>query len=204
MTKHGIPEVLLFDLGGVLLDIDFGRAFHAWGEMAGVAPELLAARYRADEPYERHERGEISASEYFASLRESLQVALTDAQFEAGWNALLLAEKREITGLIAQLPRSLPLYVFSNSNLTHQRHWMPELAALLPRFERIFVSSDIGLRKPEREAYAHVAREIGAAPADILFFDDSLPNVEGARDAGLHAVHVTTPEVVRAALQPYF
>jgi putative hydrolase of the HAD superfamily len=203
MSKHRIPEVLLFDLGGVLLDIDFGRAFQAWGEMAGVAPALLAARYRTDEAYERHERGQISASEYYACLRESLQVALTDAQFEAGWNALLLAEKREITGLIAQLPRSLPLYVFSNSNLTHQRHWMRQLATLLPRFERIFVSSDIGLRKPEREAYAHVAREIGAAPADILFFDDSLPNVEGARHAGLHAVHVTSAEAVRAALRPY-
>ena len=55
--------------------------------------------------------------------------------------------------------------------------------------------------KPEREAFEHISREIGVAPGKILFFDDTLENVEGARKAGLQAVHVKSPQDVANALR---
>jgi len=198
-----MAEVLLFDLGGVLLDIDFGRAFAAWGAHAGVPGAEVARRFSFDVHNERHERGEITGPEYFDTLRQSLQLPLSDQQFEAGWNAIIIDEKREITQLVAALPPDLPLYVFSNANVLHERHWNQHFAAVLTPFRHVFVSSNIGRRKPEAEAFAHVAAEIGTAPERILFFDDLLPNVEGARRAGLQAVHVDSVEAVRQALAPF-
>lgn len=198
-------EVLLFDLGGVIIDIDFQRAFGAWARAAGVPPEQIAAGFIADASYQAHERGEISGTEYFNSLRRSLGLSLTHAQMEEGWNAILVAEKREFTDLIRALPAHLPRYIFSNSNDTHKNHWMAQqhLADSLTPFRRVFVSSDIGMRKPEARAFHHVAREIGVAPQNILFFDDLLENVEGARAAGLQAVHVPTVTELRTALASF-
>jgi HAD superfamily hydrolase (TIGR01509 family) len=196
-------EALLFDLGGVIINIDFGRSFEVWGRHAGVPASQLSARFSVDDAGQRHERGEIDASQYYAALRQSLQIDLSDAQFEEGWNALILDERHEITRQIAALKPGIPLYVFSNANDTHKRHWERHHSAVLAPFRRVFVSSDIGLRKPDVAAFHHVAREIGVLPERILFFDDLLPNVEGARRAGLEAVHVTTPASVAAALKPF-
>jgi putative hydrolase of the HAD superfamily len=193
-------QALLFDLGNVILDIDFNRAFAVWAGHAGVQVAELAARYAHDAAYERHERGEILAAEYFASLRDSLGIAISDAQFEEGWNAILVGEKREITSLLTGLHARFPTYMFSNSNLTHQTHWNRHMPEVVAPFRRVFVSSDIGMRKPEARAFLHVAREMGVAPEHILFFDDVLVNIEGARAVGMQAVHVNSPDDVREAL----
>lgn len=196
-----MPQALLFDLGNVLIDIDFNRACATWAAAAGVDPQVIAARFTQDAAYHAHERGEIDAAEYFAALRQRLQVHhLTDEQMAAGWNAIIVAERPEITRRIAALPAHLPRYVFSNANETHKRHWEAHMPAAVASFKHVFVSSDIGKRKPEPEAFHHVAREIGVAPGQILFFDDLLENVEGARRAGLEAVHVPTVRDLEAAL----
>jgi putative hydrolase of the HAD superfamily len=196
-------EALLFDLGGVIINIDFDRSFEVWGRHAGIPGAEIAARFGVHTPYQQHERGEISAVQFYAALRDSLRIALSDEQFEEGWNALILDEKREITRQIAALKPGIPLYVFSNANETHKRYWERHHSAVLTPFRRVFVSSDIGLRKPDTAAFDHVAREIGVAPERILFFDDMLANVEGARRAGLEAVHVTSAASVAAALKPF-
>ena len=74
-------DALLFDLGGVVLSIDWDRMFTRWAYHAGEEPDAIRARFSFDAFYARHERGEIGASEYFASLRSSLRVNLSDAQF---------------------------------------------------------------------------------------------------------------------------
>lgn len=196
-----MTEALLFDLGNVLIEIDFQRAFDLWAAHAQRPVDQVAARFSVDEAYQRHERGEISAAQFYASLRESLDLQLSDAQFEEGWNAILIEEKRAVTELIAGLHARLPTYVFSNANLTHQDYWNRHYAHVVAPFRHVFVSSDIGMRKPEPEAFRHVAREMGVAPERILFFDDLLSNVEGARAVGMQAVQVRSAEDVRAALE---
>jgi putative hydrolase of the HAD superfamily len=67
-------------------------------------------------------------------------------------------------------------------------------------FDRAFMSSELGLRKPERAAFEAIAEAIGISSSAMLFFDDTVENVEGARLAGLQAVHVRTPLDVKRAL----
>ncbi|TAN54220.1 MAG: HAD family phosphatase [Betaproteobacteria bacterium] len=193
-------DALLFDLGGVLLEIDFTRAFAAWAAAAGVPAEALALRFSFDSAYAAHERGEISAREYFASLRHALGIELSDAQFLAGWNAIIVDEIPGVRALLATAARRWTLHLFSNTGEAHRNLWAPRYRSLLHPFSRRFLSCEIGLRKPDPAAFAHVARAIGLAPQRIAFFDDTAENVAGARAAGLRAFHVRAPRDVAAAL----
>ena len=194
-------EAIVFDLGGVLVELDFGRAFSHWAACANVPPEAVRSRFRMDDAYERHERGEIGAADYFQQLRESLALDLTDAQLYEGWGSIFIREVAGIAPLIGRLSRQRPLYVFSNSNEAHEAVWSRQFAEVLEPFRGIFVSSRLGKRKPTPEAFHAVAQAIDVPPERILFFDDTPANVVGALAIGMQAVHVGSLGDIESALR---
>lgn len=194
-------EALLFDLGGVVIEIDFGRVFQVWQGLSRLSLDDIRRRFKMDAAYRRHERGEIGASEYFAHLRATLGLEGSDEEIALGWNRIFGNEIPETVKCIQLARRGLPCYAFTNSNPIHRAAWTVAYPNAIAAFERIFVSSELGLRKPERAAFDAVARAIGADPSTILFFDDTLENVQGARAAGMHAVLVREPADVEEALQ---
>jgi len=187
----------LFDLGGVVFGIDFESACSHWATHAGVPAQTIKSRFRVDEWYERHERGEIGAAEYFDALRDTLGITISDQQLAAGWNAIFEDEPAEVFELFESLSSRIPIYAFSNSNVTHQDFWERKYAKTLGLFREVFVSCDLGLRKPEAAAFRHVAACIGTEPGKLLFFDDRAENVDGARDIGMSAVQVRGVAEVR-------
>ncbi|WP_407170222.1 HAD family hydrolase [Bradyrhizobium sp. ORS 111] len=193
-------DVLLFDIGRVVLDISFDRVMARWAEDAGCAPADLAGRFVVDDSFKHHEIGKVDDATFFANLRRSLGIDLTDAQFLEGWNAIFTGEMPGIAPLLATAARRLPLYAFSNTNPAHVAHFSVAYADVLSHFRDVFLSSAIGLRKPDAEAYDHVVKAIGVPASRILFFDDTAANIEGARARGLRAIHVTSTDDVARAL----
>ncbi|MCA6114087.1 HAD-IA family hydrolase [Bradyrhizobium sp. WSM 1738] len=193
-------DVLLFDLGRVVLDISFDRVMACWAGHAGCLPADLATRFVVDDSFKHHEIGRIDDAAFFASLRQSLGIAITDAQFLEGWNAIFTGEMPGIAPLLSSAAKRMPLYAFSNTNPAHVAHFSQAYADVLAHFREIFLSSTIGLRKPDAEAYDHVIKAIGVPASRILFFDDSAANIEGARARGLSAIHVTSTDDVARAL----
>jgi HAD superfamily hydrolase (TIGR01509 family) len=196
----GSADALLFDLGRVVLDIDFDRVLACWAGHAGCEPASLAGRLKPDENFKRHEKGEIADAEFFAGLRRSLGIDISDAQFLEGWNAIFVGEIPGMAQMLARASQRLPLYLFSNTNRPHIEHFSVIHADVLGHFREIFLSSTIGLRKPDAAAYDHVVKAIGVPAGRIVFFDDLAANIEGARARGLTAVHVTSPHDVAGAL----
>jgi glucose-1-phosphatase len=197
-------EALLFDLGHVVIDLDVARAHARWAELAGVPVADIVERSRArisgSEAFHRHERGEIADSEFFAHLRSALEIDLTREQIEDGWNAMFVGEMPGIRGILSRARQVLPLYAFSNTNASHQACWSARFADLLAPFQKIYVSNEIGARKPEAAAYRAVVADMGVLPQRILFFDDKAENVAGARASGLQAVQVTSTADIAHAL----
>src|SRR3954465_13278589 len=193
-------DVLLFDLGRVVLDIDFNKVTANWAAHAGCEPAQLVGRLSPNDSWQRHERGEISDAEFFEGLRGSLGIALSDAQFLGGWNAIFTGEMPGIAAQLARAGQILPLYAFSNTNGAHVAHFSHAYADVLGHFREIYLSNAIGLRKPEAAAYDHVVKAIGVPASRIVFFDDNAENIEGARARGLTAVHVTSPDDVARTL----
>src|ERR1700692_3997404 len=123
LLAPGTADALLFDLGRVVLNIDFNRTLACWAGHAGCEPAHLAGRFARDELYRRHEKGEISDAAFFAGLRASLGVELSDAQFLEGWNAIFAGEMPGIAQLLARAAQRLPLYAFSHPNAPHVEHF---------------------------------------------------------------------------------
>jgi len=200
--KNVAADALLFDLGGVIVDMDFQRVFDAWSAYSGVPSATLGARFSMDAYYEQHERGEIPVAEYFESLRASLGIQLTDEEFERGWNAVFIGEVPGIARVLDRVKDRFPLYVFSNSNAVHHAYWAREYASTLSAFRKVFVSCTMGKRKPEPDAFAAVAQAMGTPLPRVLFFDDLEDNVAAARRVGMQAVHVKSLVDIEKTLEP--
>lgn len=196
----GSVGALLFDVGGVLVDVDFRHAFRHWANAAGVPVEHIAGRFSQDAAYEAHERGEISGAEYFAALRRSLGIDLPDTTLHEGWCAIFGDVIPGVLPLLQQAAASTPVYLFSNTNALHYARWGSLYPELLVPVRQVFCSQELGLRKPSTAAFDKVCSLIGIAPERVAFFDDLPENVAGARAAGLAGYHVTTPDQTRRAV----
>lgn len=200
MNLANTVKAVLFDLGGVVLAIDFNRAIAAWALHSRLSPERLRESFHWDAPFLQHETGGLSNAGYFAHLRQVLELDCDAATIEAGFNAILVAEIEQTTRLVEQVRRRVPCYAISNTNESHMAEMRRAFPQLLPRFDRVFASHEIGHRKPQPAAFEHVLREIGLPAPEVLLFDDLPANIEGARALGLQAVLVRSPDDVRDEL----
>lgn len=189
-------RAVVFDLGGVLIEVDPERCFRFWAERGPSTADALRRRFIIDEAYERHERGEIGFAEYAVHLRRQLALDVDETLVREGWNALLGNELNGAANAIAWASSRYPCFLFSNSNATHQAVWSVAQRELLAPLTGQFVSSELGLRKPETQAYAKVAALAGFTPEELLFFDDLEENVAAARAVGYQALKVSGPQEI--------
>ena len=196
-------KVLIFDLGGVVIDLHVDRSFKALAAM-GVAPELLSESGSVvNDMMTKYDRGDITTDELLDQMSafipvdrcEESGVALRERMLEV-WNMMLgdfSADKlRQL-----ELLRSKCYRVVMLSN-TNEAHW-PEierkfmLAAGNPMnvcFDALYLSYRMRCRKPEPVIFAALLENEGVAAADCIFFDDSMVNCEAARAMGIEAVLV--------------
>jgi len=196
----GSADALLFDLGRVVLDIDFARAMACWALHGKCDVADIQARFTADEALRHYESGKIDDAAYFAGLRKMLGVDITHEQLLEGWNAIFIGEIPGIAALLERAAKHLPLYALSNTNPPHIAHFSQAHAEVLRHFREMYLSSSIGLLKRDAAAYDHVVKAIGAPASRVVFFDDLADNIAGARAYGLSAVHVKSSEDVARAL----
>ena len=189
---EGIKNII-FDLGGVLLDIDAKRTIHAFRELG--MPDLIKPGgwgYR-HEVFLQMEQGKISEEKFRAGIRELLPSPVSDEAIDAAWCAMIIDYAPEKIELLKQLQDDYQLYLFSNTNSIHIRHFQGLFArkfghSLADLFVKNYYSSDIQLRKPALESYQFVLKDAAIQPSETLFIDDSKENVSSAQQADLHAV----------------
>jgi putative hydrolase of the HAD superfamily len=202
-NSSGIDACVL-DLGRVLIDIDFERVLDCWAALGGRPADALRQRFttliHGSELFARHERGELACEVFFAEVARLLELPADVERLRRGWNAVFTGEVAGVRERLAALAGRCPVYVLTNTNASHTRHWREHHGDLLGAVRRVFVSSEIGMRKPEPAIYAHVASAIGCPPGRIAFVDDNAANVAAALAAGWNARHVRGPAEVPAAL----
>jgi putative hydrolase of the HAD superfamily len=172
-----------------------------WQPISSLSFDEISEAFQFDAHYERHERGEISASEYFDHLCSTLSLRDEHALIEQGWNSIYIGQISETIALVQSARQQFSCNAFTNTNATHHA----ALSTLFPRiknlFDRVFTSYELGYRKPEKQAFVRIAGELGVPLNSIMFFDDTFENIEGAKLAGLQAVQVRSPDDVRDALR---
>lgn len=197
-------KALLFDLGRVVIDIDFARVVASWAHSAGCEPDIVAQgfamRVRGGAAFAQHERGEITDSAFFDAVRTALALDLDETALREGWNDIFVGEMPGMEALLRQCAVRYPLYALSNTNPAHQAVFTVRYTGVLAHFRKLYLSHQMGLRKPEPAIYRAVAEDLGLAPNEILLFDDLADNVAAARAVGMHAVLAESINDVAAAL----
>ena len=197
-------EAVLFDLGNVILEVDFRRTFARWAESAGVEVSHLHERWSMDEAYCAHETGNLEFEDYVRHLTESLSISMPLAHWEAGWNDVFVGPFPAVQARLGELAGTVPLFAFTNTNPTHVDAWRSRyFDTALYHFEEIFISSTMGMRKPDTLAYEWVADAMSLAPREILFLDDTLENIEGAAAVGMQTEWIRSEADVLRALRPF-
>lgn len=189
----------IFDLGNVIVDIDFKRVLGVWSNLSGTPLAVLAERFSMGEVFQRHERGEVSDEEFAARLCDEMGIALSFEQFAAGWQAVFVALRPEVIAIMQRLRNEgHRVVVLSNTNRLHCNYWpqhYPEVAAAA---DHLYLSQDLGLRKPELAIYQRVLEAENTPAEQAVFFDDHPDNIAAARALGMTAVWVTDRDTVPA------
>jgi glucose-1-phosphatase len=194
-------SAVVFDLGNVVVRVDFSLALQAWGAHSRLQPEALRAAFRLDDAYHRHENGALAPQDYFAHLRTTLALDCDLDAVRAGWNGIFPGAIDSTLVLIDQLRASgLPCYALSNTNATHEQELRRAFPGMLERFDHVFTSHGIGHRKPHPQAFRYVEGALALPPGDLLFFDDLQENVDAATACGWQAVLVKDPGDVKRGL----
>lgn len=192
------PALVLFDLDGVLADYD--RAIRcAWlattcGASSAAVYEALFGGRGLELP---SDRGDIGLSGYLARLQARHCWHIAASNFLAARRAATTVDLGMLA-LCDRLAGQAALAVFSNNGRWVEGHAADIVPALMPRFAgRIVCSGSLRRLKPEPAAYVACLARLGGEPATTLFVDDRQDNVDGARAAGLDAIHFEGVERLR-------
>jgi len=186
-------EVIVFDLGNVVIDLHYHRTANQLAELAGLRPEDLGDLLVTSDVLQRFEVGAIDEPTFRREMCDLLKISLSDDAFDAIWNALL----GEISAARMEKIRSLQAHyrtmVLSNTNIIHERSFNQFIQQhfgytdLTEVVDRVFLSHQIGKRKPNEDIYLQLLEEAAVAPERVLFIDDRQDNVEAAQKVGIHA-----------------
>lgn len=200
---------IIFDLGGVLLDLDVQKTFDAFGEM-GLSKEIIMERYNCEDNFFlQFEKGRISADEFRASLREMIGNSVSNKEIDHAWNAMLRGFKKDTIRLLTNLSGKHPLYLLSNTNEIHLPFYSEQFretsggTMMQEYFEQTYYSHIIGTRKPEPESFRYVLNDAGIEAEETLFIDDFEENCISARETGLVAHQFIPEEDLKDVLEIY-
>ena len=204
---NGIRNII-FDLGGVLLNIDPKKTIEAFGKLG--MEQLVGDKGLSydHEIFYLMEQGKITPEEFRNGVRELLPKEVSDEEIDAAWTAMLLDFPAIRVGLVKNLRKDCRIYLFSNTNAIHVAKYHSifrnqhgfEVSTL---FEKDFYSNEVGYRKPSAESYQEIIRLSGINPTESLFIDDSLQNVDAAIASGLKGFWLEPGQTVENLFQKY-
>jgi putative hydrolase of the HAD superfamily len=180
----------------VLIDVDYSATARAFSALGFTDFEALYSKAKQDHLFDGFETGALSPAQFRDRIRQLHGTGITDERIDGCWNAMLGSIPTERLELVERLKARYRVLLLSNTNAIHvsafsaiiqRENGLSDFKAL---FHGAYYSCEMGLRKPEAEAYLHVLRAHDALPERTLFIDDTMHHVEGARAAGLRAEHL--------------
>ena len=195
-------KAIIFDLGGVILNIDYNRTKVAFENLGLSNFDDLYSQAAQSRIFDRFEVGDISAQRFVNELLNYLPKGTTANQVVEAWNSMLLDLPKENLQLLSRLKQETRTFLLSNTNEIHVECFNRILRKnsahnnLNPYFEKAYFSHILGKRKPEPETFLHLCRLHNLNVGETLFIDDSYQHIEGANKAGLITHHLKANESI--------
>jgi putative hydrolase of the HAD superfamily len=184
---------IIFDLGGVIIDIDYNLAAAAFKKLGIVDFDNFYSKAKQSSLFDDFEKGLISNAEFRDTLRQFLPPVISDQQIDDAWNAMLIGIPSHRVDFLKEVAKHYRIFLLSNTNRIHieafsqyndEKFGMGYFESI---FEYCYFSSDIAMRKPDAEIFEFVLSENGLRKEETIFIDDSIQHIQGALNTGLHA-----------------
>lgn len=190
-------DVIIFDLGGVIIDIDYTATIQKFQSMGIENFDELFSQALQTDLFDRYETGLISSPHFLNLLKEKLGVDQSPNEIVFAWNAMIKGFNLEKLTILEEIKQTKTTALLSNINDLHETFARRKLKEVTNKhledfFDYTFLSHRINARKPHPETFLYVCEQMGGVPLEkVLFIDDSIQHVEGAKKAGLNALLFT-------------
>lgn len=195
-------DFLIFDLGNVIIDLEYHRAFELIKSQVPLALHSKVDAFYLTDFHKAYEKGQIDSPTFRSEVNSYFGQSWDDRLVDQLWNSMLGKIPKKRLDLLRTLRADYQLAILSNTNAIHidavyeilkRDHG---LESFDPLFDRIFYSHEMGLAKPSTEIYETMLGELGTSADRVIFFDDLDANVKGAASVGIQAIQVTSPHVI--------
>ncbi len=192
-------EAVIFDFGGVILDIDYTATVRALSQVLGLESEKFYTQHRQTSLFDDIETGAISEETFYAGLTAMATQPVSQLTLEEAWNAMLGGVRAERLDFVRKVGQRYRIFLLSNTNSIHKRAFDKTLMAVTGSpdgferlFEKAYFSHLLGKRKPHAAVFEHVLKAHGLSAERTLFIDDSEQHIRGAQSVGLQTYHLQT------------
>jgi putative hydrolase of the HAD superfamily len=196
MVNSGNIKNIIFDFGGVILNIDFERSVQAFRLLGIEEFGMLYSQHMQNELFNKLEKGMISPDDFRNELQDISGLYMTNEEIDEAWNALILDLPAYRIKMLDLVRSNYRIFLLSNSNVIHYECYIQQLRkehgyrSFDEIFKKAYFSQDMGMRKPDEEIYQKVLKEQQLNPQETLFIDDSYPNIETAVKLGMMGHHL--------------
>ena len=200
------PSAVIFDFGGVLLNLDLDSTAQAFSRLGIPDFKKLFTLYHSSPVFLDLEIGKIDPKSFAQGIIREIGHTVSEQEVFHAWNTILGDYRLESLAFVEKLREQMPVYLYSNTNIIHYEVFQQKIAETTPYnhlndlFNRAYYSHEMGMRKPHAEGYLHILAQEGLNPADTLFVDDNLDNINGAQAVGLKTHHLQSEERIETAL----
>ena len=189
---------IIFDLGNVLMNIDYGYTTNAFKSLGYTDFEKMYSMFKSNKVFDKLETGHISTTDFYKYMLEAGEGKVSQQDITSAWNAMLIDFRLESFAHLKELRKSHRLFLLSNTNEIHKaafdRIFEAEtgLASMDIFFDKAYYSNQIGYRKPNPDIFEFVLQDAGIIAGESFFVDDLYPNIETARQLGFKT-HLLLP-----------
>lgn len=192
---------IIFDYGGILIDIDYKKATDALDKLANSnSASMLYSKAAQTDLFNLFETGKISSQDFLENLAKKLGLTSEHTtQIHDAWCAMLLNLRVERVDVLREVTQHKRIFMLSNINAIHEKYMedyikkVPALSGFYELFEKVYFSHHVGERKPNHSIFEIVVNENKLDKTKTLFIDDSPQHIEGAKSFGLNTYHLDPP-----------
>ncbi len=195
-------NTIIFDLGAVIIDLDELATPKAFAALSYKSEEEVIALYLQSPIFKKYEMGLVSSQEFRVAINQLLDTKLSDDEIDHAWNAMLGELPVERLHFINSLRAHYKVLILSNTNDIHEAAFNKKIKevsgedSLLPFADHVYLSQQMGKRKPNQNIYQQVLNEQNLIPQRTIFLDDKLENLEGAASVGIQTMHIQNPNEI--------
>lgn len=189
-------KALLFDLGGVIVDLDYHKTINAFDALGVANTESIYNQFNQTEIFDGFETGSLTGKEFIHLMKDQIPTYSSESEIKKAWNAMILGFEEAKLKQIKKYSEKIPCYLLSNTNEIHLEYIQTLLGEMPFKnlellFSKCYYSHIIGKRKPHKETFEWVLNDMGYTAEDVLFIEDSPQHIEGAKTMNLNTLYLT-------------